>query len=129
MPLTQIELGSIWPKEKKIELIEFVHATMVDTLRIPEHDRFIRIIEHSAENFFPPTNASNNYILILIHMFPGRSLDTKRVLYKKLCSGMKTFGIDITDTRVVISEIPAENWGIRGGQAGSDVVLGFETHV
>lgn len=129
MPVTQIELGNAWSKEKKRELADFVHSTMVEILKIPEHDRLIRIIEHANENFYPPSNASNNYILIQIHMFPGRSLDSKRALYKKLCEGMKDFGIAITDTRVIVSEIPPENWGIRGGQAGSDVVLGFNTHV
>ena len=30
---------------------------------------------------------------------------------------------------VVLNEQPLENWGIRGGQAASDVSLGFQVKV
>lgn len=129
MPNTLIELSENWPNEKKQRLVEFVHQSMIEILQIPQHDRLIRIIEHGTDNFFSPTNGSGKFVLFQIQMFPGRSIDAKRKLYQKLCLGMEEFGIAASDTRVVIQEIPMENWGIRGGQAGSDVVLGFKTSV
>ena len=30
---------------------------------------------------------------------------------------------------ITLRESPAENWGIRGGQAASDVDLGFDVNV
>ncbi len=129
MPITKIELSKKWENIDKDLLADFVHETMVDVLKIPEHDRLIRIFEHDSDSFFGPKNASDNYVLFEISMFPGRSLDAKRELYKRLCEGMKRFGVAVEDTRVVLYEVPMDNWGIRGGQAGSDVVLGFKTEV
>ena len=129
MPVTKIELSNPWSNSDKRRLAAFVHETMVEVLNIPEHDRLIRIVEHEAGNFYAPKNGSDNYVLFEITLFPGRTLETKRELCKRLCEGMKTFGIDSNDTRVVLYEVPMENWGIRGGQAGSDVVLGFQTNV
>jgi phenylpyruvate tautomerase PptA (4-oxalocrotonate tautomerase family) len=129
MPVTKIELSKPWPNSEKKRLAAFVHETMVEVLNIPEYDRLIRIVEHEPENFYAPKNGSDNYVLVEITLFPGRKLDTKRELYKRLCEGMKTFGVDSNDTRVVLYEVLMENWGIRGGQAGSDVVLGFQTDV
>ncbi len=129
MPITKIELSKSWSSSDKERLVEFVHETMVKVLKIPEHDRLIRLVEYEAGNFYCPKNGSDNYVLFEISLFPGRTLETKRRLYKKLCEGMESFGISANDTRVVLNEVPMDNWGIRGGQAGSDVVLGFKTNV
>jgi hypothetical protein len=34
-------------------------------------------------------------------------------------------GIPRDHVKILLREIPRENWGIRGGQAGCDVDLGF----
>jgi phenylpyruvate tautomerase PptA (4-oxalocrotonate tautomerase family) len=31
--------------------------------------------------------------------------------------------------KILLREIPKENWGIRGGQAGCEVELGFKVEV
>ena len=129
MPITKIELSKKWDDLDKELLASFVHETMVEVLKIPEHDRLIRITEYNENSFYCQKNGSDNYVLIEISMFPGRSLEAKRQLYKQLCHGMAKFGISVEDTRVVLHEVPMDNWGIRGGQAGSDIVLGFNTNV
>ncbi len=129
MPVTKIELSKKWEVLDKELLANFVHKTMVEVLKIPEYDRLIRITEYDENTFYCPKNGSDNYVLIEISMFPGRSLEVKRELYKQLCNGMTKFGVSKDDTRVVLYEVPMDDWGIRGGQAGSDVVLGFSTNV
>ena len=121
MPITHIELSRPWSKEEKERLAVFVHDTLVEVLKIPEHDRLIRITDYSPDNFFTPPNGGDDYALFQISLFPGRTLDAKRALYKKLAEGMQQFGIAANDTRVVLNEVPMDGWGIRGGQAGSDV--------
>ncbi len=129
MPITKIELSKKWESLDKELLAKFVHDTMVEVLKIPEYDRLIRIVEHDEDNFYCPKNGSDNYVLFEISMFPGRSLEVKRTLYNLLCNGMAKFGVAKEDTRVVLHEVPMDNWGIRGGQAGTDVVLGFNTDI
>lgn len=129
MPVTKVELSKKWSSGEKERLADFVHETMIEVLKIPEYDRLIRIVEYDVGNFYCPKNGSDNYVLFEISMFPGRSLKVKRDLYKKLCEGMQDFGVSVEDTRVVLYEVAMDNWGIRGGQAGSDVVLGFKTEI
>ncbi len=121
MPVTRIELSRPQSSSDKARLAQFVQETLVDVIKIPADDRVIRIVEHEPGNFYTSVNGTGNYALIEITLFPGRTLDAKRELYKRLCEGMAHFGISPSETRVILYEVPKENWGIRGGQAGIDV--------
>ena len=39
------------------------------------------------------------------------------------------FGIPKDHTMIILREIPTDNFGIRGGQAASDIDLGFKIDV
>jgi phenylpyruvate tautomerase PptA (4-oxalocrotonate tautomerase family) len=126
MPVTLIELSQSINLEDKQHMVEFVHTTMVEVFKIPASDRLVRVIEYDGDNFYPPLNASDKYALITITMFPGRSLEAKKLLYQKLCKGLETFGFSPPDTRIVINEISAENWGLRGGLSGDELLHNSE---
>jgi phenylpyruvate tautomerase PptA (4-oxalocrotonate tautomerase family) len=127
MPVTLIELSQSINLEDKQQMVKFVHTTMVEVLKIPESDRLVRVIEYDNNNFYPPLNASDKYALITISMFPGRTIEAKKLLYQKLCQGLETFGFSPTDTRVIINEIPAENWGLRAGISGDELLQNAKT--
>jgi len=76
--IARIEVKKSWPAEQQHHLINSLHATMIETLKIPERDRNIRYIEHQPEHFVSPPDVSENYTLVELSMFPGRSLDAKR---------------------------------------------------
>nr|WP_238326414.1 tautomerase family protein [Desulfuromonas acetoxidans] len=61
--------------------------------------------------------------------FAGRSLDAKRSLYQAIVNNLEPFGIPKSHVKIMLREITAENWGIRGGQAACDVELGFKVDV
>ena len=61
--------------------------------------------------------------------FAGRSLDAKRNLYKAIVRNLEPFGIPKDHVKILLREVSKENWGIRGGQAGCDVDLGFTIEV
>ena len=44
-------------------------------------------------------------------------------------AGLGPLGIPADHVTVLLREVPRENWGIRGGQAASDVELGFTVEV
>ena len=54
--------------------------------------------------------------LITVEMFEGRSLDQKRALVRELTEAFRrTCGEDAASRlRVIIHEVPTENWGIGG---------------
>ncbi|NQU12816.1 MAG: tautomerase family protein [Desulfobacteraceae bacterium] len=129
MPTGTIEVRKKWPLKEKKKLIKLVHGAMIDALKIPEHDRLIRVIEHEPELFAAPPGSSENYTLVEISMFPGRSLAAKRKLYKKIVENLSTLGIPAKDIRIVLHEVPMDNWGIRGGVPASEVDIGFKVDV
>jgi phenylpyruvate tautomerase PptA (4-oxalocrotonate tautomerase family) len=42
---------------------------------------------------------------------------------------LTSFDVPPRDVKIALIEVPAENWGIRGGQIACDVDLGFEIRV
>ena len=66
---------------------------------------------------------------ISIDCFAGRSLEAKRNLYRSIVRNLEIFGIPNNHVKILLREIQRENWGIRGGQAGCDVDLGFKVEV
>ncbi|HCU54061.1 MAG TPA: tautomerase family protein [Gammaproteobacteria bacterium] len=129
MPITRIEVKRNWPAEKQQYLIEATHAAMVEALQIPEHDKLIRFIEHRPEHFAVPPGVSENYTLVEVSLFPGRSLEAKRKLYQGIVTRFSKIGIHPKDIRIVLYEIPMDNWGIRGGVPASEVDIGFKVDV
>ncbi len=78
MPLARIETRKQWLPEQVQAIIEAVYQAQREALRVPEHDRQIRFIEHRPEHFHVPPGKSENYTLIEITLFAGRSIEAKR---------------------------------------------------
>ena len=128
MPLTRITtnfslLG------RKAELADRLHSLMVEVLKTIEHARWIMIDERPGEFFFQPLNSEGPFAIIELSFFPGRSLETKRLLYRRVVELFQDFGVEPDNTRIVIREVERQNWGLRGGQAACDVELGFDPNV
>jgi phenylpyruvate tautomerase PptA (4-oxalocrotonate tautomerase family) len=128
MPSTRIETRAGWIGDRHEAVISAVQRALVEGIRIPEHDRDIRIIEYPPHAFAPPTDKGREYTIIEIAMFAGRSVDAKRRLYAALVAELAAFGLAPTDLKVVVHDVPRENWGIRGKSA-IDIELGFKVEV
>lgn len=128
MPLARIEVRRSWPPEQVQALMEAVYLAFREALKVPEGDKQIRYIEHKPEHFAVPPGRSENYTLVEILMFPGRSLDAKRNLYKSIIARFGALGIAPIDIFIVLSEPPLDNWGLRGVPA-SELDLGFNLKV
>lgn len=129
MPITRIEGRRTRSSDEVQALIEAVYLAQREALRLPEWDRQIRYVEHKPENFHVIPGRSENYVLVEVSMFSGRSLEAKRALYQGIVQGLARLGIDASDITIVIYEVPPENWGIRGGIPASEVELGFKVDV
>jgi phenylpyruvate tautomerase PptA (4-oxalocrotonate tautomerase family) len=75
-----------------------------------------------------PPGKTENYTFIEFQVFPGRSIEAKRALYRGIVSRFGELGIQPSDIIIVLHEPPLENWGIRGLPA-SEVDLGYELKV
>ena len=126
MPLVQLEVVKGRSSSEKKALFDAVHEALVDAFKIPDDDRVQRLIEYETDDFDAP---SATLTIVTITMFPGRSTDAKRDLYKRIVERFDGLGIPGTDVMIVLDERPLEDWGIRGGQAASDIDLGFNLDV
>jgi hypothetical protein len=111
--------------------MEAVHAALREAFKIPDWDRNVRLIAHAPHRLACPPDRENPelYTHVSIDAFAGRSLDAKRSLYRAIVSNLEALGIPRMCVKILVREIPRENWGIRGGQAACDVDLGFKVDV
>lgn len=129
MPLVRIEVRRNRTASEKGAVCEAVHSAMREALLIPEHDRQIRYIEHVPEDFQVPPGKTENYTLVELTLFQGRSMDAKKNLYQAVVRNLGSLGIAPEDVFIVLIESPPENWGVRGGLPASEVDLGFKIEV
>jgi phenylpyruvate tautomerase PptA (4-oxalocrotonate tautomerase family) len=131
MPSVQIEVRRAYSPQQETAIIEAVHGALRDTFKLLPTDRTVRLIVHEPERFACPPDRSqpDRFTLITIDCFPGRTLDTKRALYREIVERLAPIGIPPDHTKIVLREVPTENWGIRSGHAACDIDLGFKIDV
>ena len=129
MPLAKIETRKAWSSTQKKEIMEAIHSAMRGALKIPEDDRDIRFYEYHPDDFQVSPGKTENYILVEITMFAGRSLQAKKELYRGIVANLGKLGILAGDVFIVLHEFPLDNWGIRGGVPASEVNLGFKVGI
>ena len=131
MPSVLIEVRRSTTPEEETALMEAVHAALREAFKILPGDRNVRLVAHEPHRFAcPPERARPElYTHVSIDAFAGRSLDAKRALYRTVVANLGRLGIPADHVKILLRELPRENWGIRGGQAGCDVELGFEIDV
>ncbi|TAJ50933.1 MAG: tautomerase family protein [Nevskiaceae bacterium] len=131
MPASLIEVRRAYTPDEETRLIDAVHTALVTAFRIPEADKTVRLLVHSPQRMAcsPKLSQPERFTLVSIDAFAGRSLDAKRALYQAIVSGLEPLGIPRDHVKVLLRELPRQNWGIRGGQAACDVELGFQVEV
>jgi len=131
MPSALIEVRKQYSREDEIGLSDAVHMAMRGALKLLPGDKNVRLIVHEPHRFAcPPAKTQPEcYTHISIDLFAGRSLEAKRNLYCAIVASLEPFGIPNDHVKILLREIPRENWGIRGGVPASEVELGFEVEV
>ena len=129
MPNVTIEVRKRYAKEQEEEIIRAVHAALMEGIRTPEWDRTIRLVVHEPHRFAAPPGKDERYTLVDIDLFPGRSLEAKKALYRAIVNNLGAFGIPADHIKVLLRESGAENWGVRGGVPASEINLGFKVDV
>lgn len=131
MPAVLVEVRCEHGQEREIQLMEAVHSALVEAFKIPVTDRTVRLVVHEPHRmmFLPGLAHPELFTQVSIDAFSGRSIDAKRALYRAIVTNLEPLGIPKSHVKVLLRELPKENWGIRGGQAGSDVDIGFKIEV
>jgi phenylpyruvate tautomerase PptA (4-oxalocrotonate tautomerase family) len=131
MPVISIEVGKKYSTEQEVALMEAVYSALQEAFKILNHDINVRLIVHEPHRFFVPKLYTHPelYTHISIDCFPGRSLATKRHLYHRIVENLEPLGIPKDHIKILLRESGKENWGIRSGQAGCDVDVGYTVEI
>lgn len=121
-------LGGASPLGRKV-VLEAVNRAFISALKVPEDTHPVRLCEYAADAFLIPDQTSEAFTLIEATIYPGRSLETKRRLYSRIIAKLGETGIAAKDIRIVLYEVPRDNWALRGGLPASEIDLGFEVEI
>lgn len=120
MPLVRVTTQSEKTTTSRQRIGAAIHRAMIETIDIPEKDRF-QIFEKAALSYDPDylgVSRSNNLIIIQIMLAPGRSLEKKRALYRRVADLVAAAeSINQDDIFINLVECPAENWSFGLGLA------------
>jgi 4-oxalocrotonate tautomerase family enzyme len=106
-----------------------IHGALMAALNYPPEKRFHRFVALDDEDFVHPADRGNDYTIIEISMFEGRSETAKRALISELFRRVgEDIGIPPHSVEITITETPKINWGIRGVNA-ADLELGYNVDV
>ncbi len=98
-------------------------------LDYPADKRFHRFVGLDAEDFVYPPDRGDDYTIIEISLFSGRSEEAKRRLITELFERLENdAGTPAHSVEITITETPRVNWGIRG-QNAADLSLGYRIDV
>lgn len=110
-------------------LSEVIHGCVVEALHYPVDKCFHRFIDLMPERFIFPPDRGEQYTIIEISMFEGRSVEAKKRLINLLFQRLQNeIGIPPHSVEITIFETPKANWGIRG-KPGDELVLNYQVSV
>jgi 4-oxalocrotonate tautomerase len=123
MPLVRIDLVAGKSVEFRKTLGEIVYRAMRETINVPANDKFQIITEHAegeinvADNYLG--NAySKDIMLIQITLNAGRTVEMKKVLFKKIADDIHAqLNLRRADVVINLVEVAKENWSFGGGIA------------
>jgi phenylpyruvate tautomerase PptA (4-oxalocrotonate tautomerase family) len=129
VPTAAIEIRRPCSRAEEETFISAVQAAMTAALKVPRWTTSIRLFVHEPHRFVGPPGKGEHYTLVTIDCFIGRSVKTKRALYRAMVQNLGLCGIPADHLKVLVREAPRENWGIRGGLPASDVALEYDVNI
>jgi phenylpyruvate tautomerase PptA (4-oxalocrotonate tautomerase family) len=129
MPLVTISLYKGKTAEIKKKINDAVHEALVQHFKIKDWDYNHKIMEYDRADWILPQGRSDQYLLIEICVFPGRSKETKKKLYTEIVNRLHEIGIPKDDVFIMLIEQPMENWALRGGLCADEIDLGYTRYV
>jgi phenylpyruvate tautomerase PptA (4-oxalocrotonate tautomerase family) len=131
MALARIEILRGQAPAKRQEMVAAVRAALSEALQAPSEDPLVRLVEYQPGEFSVPypDRHSDQYTLVEVTMFAGRSMSTKRRLYDGIVRRLSDLGVPAQDILIVIHEPPMHDWGVSGGIPASEVDVGFKVDI
>ena len=123
MPLVRVALRKGKSPEYRRAISDSIHRAMVETIKIPEQDRFQIVTEHDdASLVYDPSylgiSRSDGVILVQITLSAGRTVDVRKALFARVVQLLRESpGVRPEDVFVSLVEVAKENWSFGNGIA------------
>jgi 4-oxalocrotonate tautomerase len=123
MPLVRVALRKGKSPEYRRALSDSIHRAMVETIKIPEQDRFQIITEHDDSSLvYDPSylgiSRSDGVVLIQITLSAGRTVEVRKALFARIAQLLRESpGVRPEDVFVNLVEVAKENWSFGNGVA------------
>jgi phenylpyruvate tautomerase PptA (4-oxalocrotonate tautomerase family) len=123
MPLVRVALRKGKSPEYRRALSDSIHRAMVETIKIPEQDKFQVITEHDDSGLiYDPSylgiSRTNDMVLIQITLSAGRTLEVRKALFARLVQLLREApGVRPEDVFINLVEVAKENWSFGNGIA------------
>lgn len=129
MPIVRIEDPVNRPLGIRREAIETTYQCLKRTFGVSNEELQARYIHYSEEDFRAPGDKPE-YLQVNITVFKGRTLETKRRLYKELSNALaELLAIAPSSVLILLDEHDAVNWGMQGGIPASEIDFGYSVNV
>ncbi|MFI1918025.1 tautomerase family protein [Nocardia sp. NPDC020380] len=128
MPLVRIDLMQGFTVDERKAIGDCVQLAMVETLNVPERDRFQIVTEHGAETFdfnrsYLDIERSVRFVMVQVTLSAGRTVEAKQAFYARLAELLaKQIGLRTEDLGIALTENQRHDWSFGHGEA-SYVVL------
>lgn len=123
MPLVRIDLREGKSPAYLAQVGQIIYRAMLETLSVPEYDRFQIITEHASAGLefdrdYLGIHRSDECIFVQITLSVGRSVETKQRFYKAVADGLHE-GVKLRREDVFISlvEVHRKDWSFGNGEA------------
>lgn len=123
MPLVRIALREGKSAEYRRAIADGIHRAMVETLAVPEHDRFQIITEHDAAGLiYDPDylgiRRDDDVVLVQVTLSGGRKPPQKRE-FMALAAALlaQNPGLEPRNLLINLVEVAWENWSFGEGKA------------
>ncbi len=123
MPLVRIALRKGTTAEHRRALSESIHRAMVETIGIPEQDRFQILTEHDETGLIYDPGylgiaRSDAVVLIQITLNAGRTVELRKALFARIAARLRESpGVRPEDVFISLVETQKENWSFGNGIA------------
>jgi 4-oxalocrotonate tautomerase len=123
MPLVRIDLAAGKPAGYRTAISDVVYGALVSALKAPEHDRFMVISEHPADNLvvdpdYLGIHRTADAVLIEVILNEGRTVAVKQGFYRAVADGLhERIGLRREDVVICLVEVKKENWSFGNGEA------------
>jgi phenylpyruvate tautomerase PptA (4-oxalocrotonate tautomerase family) len=123
MPLVRIDLIEEHHPEKNIVAIgDAVQAALVETMNVPQRDRFQVINEHPKNRFiYNPSylgvERTDRIVFVQVFLSKGRTTEQKQAFYASLARRLAGAGVRPEDLAVALVENTREDWSFGNGIA------------